>query len=70
MQDGILPGTPTAFAQTTDGYLWIGTRAGLLRFDGVRYARLEDQNKNLLQNRFGHSLLHGMGACGLGPTMV
>ena len=47
MQDGILPGTPTAFAQTTDGYLWIGTRAGLLRFDGVRYARLEDQNKNL-----------------------
>jgi PAS domain S-box-containing protein len=24
-------------AQTTDGYLWIGTQAGLMRFDGVRF---------------------------------
>jgi len=24
-------------SQTTDGYLWIGTRAGLVRFDGVRF---------------------------------
>jgi ligand-binding sensor domain-containing protein len=24
-------------AQTTDGYLWIGTRDGLFRFDGVRF---------------------------------
>src|SRR5262245_54332284 len=32
-----LEGTPFALAQTTDGYLWIGTQAGLLRFDGVRF---------------------------------
>ena len=25
-----------AIAQTPDGYLWVGTAAGLLRFDGVR----------------------------------
>ncbi len=24
-------------AQTKDGYLWMGTRVGLLRFDGVRF---------------------------------
>ena len=31
------PETPTALAQTADGYLWIGTPAGLFRFDGVRF---------------------------------
>lgn len=30
-------GSPTAFAQTRDGYLWIGTQGGLFRFDGVRF---------------------------------
>src|SRR3569833_2856056 len=24
-------------AQTTDGYLWVGTATGLFRFDGVRF---------------------------------
>jgi len=37
LQDGDLPGTPTAIAQTKDGYLWIGTQAGLVRFDGVNF---------------------------------
>jgi signal transduction histidine kinase/ligand-binding sensor domain-containing protein len=37
MQDGYLNGGPTAIAQTTDGYLWIGTQTGLMRFDGVRF---------------------------------
>ena len=37
MQDGFLNGVPNAIAQTTDGYLWIGTQAGLMRFDGVRF---------------------------------
>ncbi|UHQ18803.1 histidine kinase [Lysobacter sp. KIS68-7] len=38
-QDGDLPGMPMAFAQGPDGYLWVGTLDGLLRFDGVRFAR-------------------------------
>src|SRR5262249_4375293 len=29
-------GAIRALAQTADGYLWIGTEFGLLRFDGVR----------------------------------
>ncbi len=33
-------GTPLAIAQTNDGYLWIGTDQGLLRFDGVRFLSL------------------------------
>jgi ligand-binding sensor domain-containing protein len=37
MGDGFFRTLPSAFAQTPDGYLWIGTRSGLLRFDGVRF---------------------------------
>lgn len=37
IQDGFLPGIPVDIAQTKDGYLWIGTEGGLLRFDGVRF---------------------------------
>jgi ligand-binding sensor domain-containing protein len=37
IQDGVLGGAAVAVTQTTDGYLWIGTRAGLVRFDGVRF---------------------------------
>lgn len=37
IQDGDLPGRAYAMAQTADGYLWIGTEGGLLRFDGVRF---------------------------------
>jgi ligand-binding sensor domain-containing protein len=37
MQDGVFPGTPRSITQTRDGYLWIGTQAGLARFDGARF---------------------------------
>jgi signal transduction histidine kinase/ligand-binding sensor domain-containing protein len=37
LQDGILAGAPLSIAQTSDGYMWIGTQAGLLRLDGVRF---------------------------------
>src|SRR5437868_7002486 len=33
------PGRAEALAQTTDGFLWIGTDNGLFRFDGVRFER-------------------------------
>jgi signal transduction histidine kinase/ligand-binding sensor domain-containing protein len=38
IQDGSLSGVPQVAAQTTDGYLWIGTTLGLVRFDGVRFS--------------------------------
>lgn len=37
-KDGLPAGFIFSFAQSTDGYLWIGTSAGLYRFDGVRFA--------------------------------
>ncbi|SEB39549.1 sensor histidine kinase [Terriglobus roseus] len=37
VRDGLLADAPIALAQTTDGYLWIGTSAGLVRFDGVHF---------------------------------
>ncbi len=38
IQDRVFNGSPIVIAQTTDGYLWIGTNIGLVRFDGVRFA--------------------------------
>ena len=37
IQDGAFRGAPNAIVQTKDGYLWIGTDGGLVRFDGVRF---------------------------------
>ncbi|MCC5023746.1 MAG: hypothetical protein J6386_13625 [Candidatus Synoicihabitans palmerolidicus] len=33
--------TATSFAQTADGYLWIGTFTRLLRFDGVKFVEVQ-----------------------------
>ena len=36
IRDGFFKGDIVSMAQTLDGYLWLGTEFGLLRFDGVR----------------------------------
>jgi ligand-binding sensor domain-containing protein len=36
VRDGFTKGAIYAIAQTPDGYLWLGTQSGLVRFDGVR----------------------------------
>src|SRR6266478_3114151 len=41
VRGGFFKGTIVAIAQTQDGYLWLGTEFGLLRFDGVRYVPWE-----------------------------
>jgi signal transduction histidine kinase/ligand-binding sensor domain-containing protein len=38
-REGFVSGHIYALAQTPDGYLWLGTDRGLLRFDGVRTTR-------------------------------
>ena len=35
-RDGFLQGSVFAITQTPDGYLWLATRSGVVRFDGVR----------------------------------
>jgi signal transduction histidine kinase/ligand-binding sensor domain-containing protein len=42
IQDGF-PHTPNMITQTSDGYIWIGTGGGLLRFDGVTITRIPPQ---------------------------
>ena len=37
VQDGFFNTGPFAIAQTNDGYIWVGTKSGILRFDGVRF---------------------------------
>jgi ligand-binding sensor domain-containing protein len=48
LQDGAFAGAPDAIAQTTDGYLWLGTQSGLLRFDGVRFVPFAPPTKERL----------------------
>jgi signal transduction histidine kinase/ligand-binding sensor domain-containing protein len=38
VHDGLFAGRPTTLAQTTDGFLWVGTDSGLFRFDGSHFA--------------------------------
>ncbi len=50
IEDGAFGATPNALAQTADGYLWIGTDAGLVRFDGVRFLPWEPPAGQQLPN--------------------
>src|SRR5271165_3012102 len=36
IRDGFFKSVIISIAQTPDGFLWLGTESGLLRFDGVR----------------------------------
>ena len=58
IRDGDLPAAPNTLAQTTDGYLWLGTSAGLLRFDGIRFQRPASAIEEG-QNYFAVYALHG-----------
>src|SRR5215204_5915335 len=51
------PADIRALAQTTDGYLWLGTRLGLFRFDGVRFTRFEARTGDSLPSSRVGSLL-------------
>jgi ligand-binding sensor domain-containing protein len=57
LQDGVLPTFPQARAQTIDGYFWIGTTSGLLRFDGVRFVPWKPKPKQNLPVAVVTSLL-------------
>lgn len=43
-QDGLPDQTVQAVAQTPDGYLWVGTKGGLLRFDGAHFVVYDHTN--------------------------
>ncbi|HEY8994647.1 MAG TPA: two-component regulator propeller domain-containing protein, partial [Lacunisphaera sp.] len=39
-QNGLPAAGISSIAQTGDGYLWLGTQSGLVRFDGVRFSAI------------------------------
>ena len=46
-EQGFPRGAVYAITQTSDGYLWIGTEAGLVRFDGWNFRMIDDSSRNL-----------------------
>jgi len=43
-REGLMQPTVRAFTQTRDGYLWLATWGGLVRFDGVNFTTFDQQN--------------------------
>src|SRR5688500_12971338 len=48
--EGLPEDSVKAFAQTPDGYLWIGTSGGLVRFDSVRFVVFNSGNEPAFQD--------------------
>src|SRR6266436_5860398 len=42
VEEGLPDNIVDAITQTPDGYLWLGTQGGLVRFDGVRFSTVDD----------------------------
>lgn len=52
---GLPSSSVTSLAQTPEGYLWVGTQNGLLRFDGLRFVTFDpDSTPELLHARVEH----------------
>ena len=55
-EDGLPQGSITTILQTHDGYLWLGTQEGLVRFDGLRFELFDKRSgalpKNLISGLF------------------
>jgi signal transduction histidine kinase/ligand-binding sensor domain-containing protein len=51
-EHGLPQSTVTSIAQTSDGYIWVGTFGGVARFDGVRFTVFDAANTpGFLNNR-------------------
>ena len=57
MRDGFTKGEILSIAQTPDGYLWLGTRFGLFRFDGLKNVPWEPPPGQQLLSSCIYSLL-------------
>jgi len=50
VEDGLPQSTVTCIAQSADGYLWLGTQNGLVRFDGVKFRVFDENNTPAIKN--------------------
>ncbi len=58
-EEGLPNNTVGGIAQTADGYLWLGTPSGLVRFDGVKFEDFSPTNFIAPPNRGTIAMLHG-----------
>jgi ligand-binding sensor domain-containing protein/signal transduction histidine kinase/ActR/RegA family two-component response regulator len=66
-EQGLPQNSVSAICQTRDGYLWLGTYSGLVRFDGVRFTVFEPGNTpGLLGNRITALLEDSSGGLWIG----
>ena len=68
VRDGFAKGIIYAIAQTPDGYLWLGTEFGLLRFDGVRAVAWTPLKGQLPSNNITTLLVTRDGTFWIGTT--
>lgn len=54
---GLPHNSVVALAQTSDGYLWVGTEEGLARFDGVKFTIFDTSNTPALRSNHISALL-------------
>ena len=57
VQQGLPEATIYCARQTDDGYLWLGTQTGLVRFDGVRFSSIAAVNGSLPEGVWVRDLL-------------
>src|ERR1700722_5269301 len=69
VRDGFTRGAIYSTAQTSDGYLWLGTEFGLVQFDGVRAVPWQPpENQHLPGNRIYALLVSRNGTLWIGTT--
>src|SRR5215204_6516186 len=49
IKEGLPQNSVQAIVQTRDGFLWLGTQEGLVRFDGARFTVFNTQNTQELR---------------------
>jgi signal transduction histidine kinase/ligand-binding sensor domain-containing protein len=59
LRDGFVNGAIRAMTQSSDGYLWLGTDAGVFRFDGVRAVSWTPAPGQRLPNTIVNALVAG-----------
>lgn len=69
IRDGFFKGQITSIAQTPDGYLWLGTEFGLIRFDGVKNVPWQSPpNQNLPSSLISTLLVSRDGTLWIGTS--
>jgi PAS domain S-box-containing protein len=56
---GLPQNTVKTLLQTSDGYLWVGTKGGVSRFDGVNFTTFDDRDKSRLRESEVSALAEG-----------